>query len=375
MDDRLGLHSASSFGMDVACHGRRNLVRSLPESPEIETEETIRGKKIHAAWQTGDASGLAVDEAEDYELGVKFIEDVVSNWKAHNNLESVEEMPREERLYLRNHAGEIICSGQLDRWYKSDNHVLVIDGKSGWSKNVPSSDVSWQLRVYAVLAARELGVQNVRVAYVKPKVKWEPTDCTDYGIQDLMASEASIKLYIWLSTLPEAPRQGGIHCRYCIASSACPEAMAWVSLPTAITCTGGQDITPKNAVIVADSISLQDCVKIWSGITSRHNIEDAIKTRLKGLPEAARTELGLTLGKPKVLRPITQPEAAFEFLVSVGISPAKLWSAIKMSNGELTSIVQESLGLGSKKEAETWVRAKLAGFITQQETEKPLERL
>lgn len=375
MDDRLGLHSASSFGIDVICHGRRNLIRSLPDLQDVDTEDAIRGRKIHKAWQSGSAMGLEVDEAEDYELGLKFIDEVVSNWKRDKYLESVEEMPREERLYLRNQIGEIICSGQLDRWYKSGNHVLVIDGKSGWSKNVPASEVSWQLRVYAVLAYNETGGQNVRVAYVKPKVKWEPTDCTDYGIQDLMASEQSIKLYIWLSNLPEAPRQAGTHCRYCKAAAGCPEVAAWQMLPSVQAKAQNGHITPKVAAELVSNISLPDCVKIWESSTARHNIEDACKARLKALSDTTLAELGLTFGKSKILHPITNVQSAFEFLLSLGVPAAKLWSVTKMSNGELATVVQEALGLPSKDAAEKWIRDKLGRCITPKPTERPLERI
>ena len=146
-------------------------------------------------------------------------------------------------------------------------------------------------------------------------------------------------------------------------------------LPSVQAKAQGEGITPEVATELVSNISLLDCRKIWESSTARHNIEDACKARLKALPEAELAELGLMFGKPKVLRPITAVDKAFEFLLSLGVPAEKLWAVTKMSNGELTSVVQQSLGLKSKKEAETWVRTKLAAFITEQTCERPLEEI
>jgi hypothetical protein len=125
---------------------------------------------------------------------------------------------------------------------------------------------------------------------------------------------------------------------------------------------------------LVETLNLQDCVKIWDTQTSRRNIEDAIQTRLKALPDGELAELGLALGEARINRPITNAASAWSFLAMAGMPTEKLWKAVKLQNGVLVEVVQEQLGL-TKKAAEQWIRSNLSTFITEQPTEPPLVKI
>jgi hypothetical protein len=124
-----------------------------------------------------------------------------------------------------------------------------------------------------------------------------------------------------------------------------------------------------------NQLSHEDLRKIYDYSGTITKIMNAVKARLKSLSEPELAELGLIFGKPKTLRPITDVQRAFEFLLSVGMPAGKLWSATKMGNGELVDVVKEALGLPSKDAADKWIKEKLSGCITAKETERPLERI
>jgi hypothetical protein len=372
-DERLGKPSASSFSLTALCPGREELLRSLPDIPEPVDEDATRGVRLHKAWEKEDPSGLDAEDVEIYERGLKLVEQVKGEWWPEEKQPEVTEGTREERFYLHNSNGIVAASGQADRHYISGKCILCIDFKSLWCRSLAPAELNYQARLLSVLVAREYGATHVRFAFLK--ALFGKADIVDYTAEDLERAQYGIHQVLWESRQNGAQRRAGAHCRHCKASAGCPEAAAWQMLPSVQARTQGDGITPKVATELVENISLLDCVKIWSSSTARHNIEDACKARLKSLPSGELAELGLMFGKPKILRHIVKVDKAFEFLLSLGIPVDKLWAATKMSNGELTTVIQESLGLKSQKEAQAWVREKLSAFITEQPTEKPLEKI
>lgn len=377
-DPRLGLPSASSFALDALCAGRQQLLREIGDVAEPVDEDAQRGTNLHKAWQDAGTPNLSLfedkEDEEIYERGLKLVEQVLDGWNSwRTNKEPSAEGTREERFYLHDDKGNIAASGQADRHYTAGDFVLVIDFKSLWCRSLVPSERNWQARLLSVLVAREYGAIHVRFAFLK--AMFGKSDIVDYTAEDLERAQYSIQQILWESRQPGAQRRPGLHCRHCKAASGCPEAAAWQMLPSVQAKAQGEGITPTVATELVANISLLDCVKIWDSSTARHNIENACKARLKALPEPELAELGLIFGKPKTLRPITNVAGAFEFLINKGVPLEKIWSVTKMSNGELETVVQESLGLKSKKEAQAYVRLNLKDFITEQVCEKPLEKV
>ena len=376
-DNRLGKPSASSFSLDALCPGRQQLLNELGDIPEPVDEDAERGTMLHEAWRLAGTVGVPFEDSEDtdiYERGLNLVHEATQAWTLWlQNGPPIKEGPREERFYLRDDKGEVIASGQADRHYICEDNVLVIDFKSLWCRSLVPAELNWQARLLAVLVAREYDAKHVRFAFLKAMMG--NADIVDYNQDDLKRAEWSINQVLWESRQNGAQRRPGPHCRRCKAVSGCPEAAAWQMLPSVQAKANGEGITPAVAAELVQHVSLLDCAKIHTSSTARHNIENAVKARLKALPEPDLAELGLMFGKAKVLRPITHTQAAFEFLLSWGVPADKLWRVTTMSNGELAKVVQQALGLKSQKEAQSWIRTKLAPWITELECDKPLEQI
>jgi hypothetical protein len=375
-DPRLGLPSASSFSIDALCPGRQQLLSELGDMPEVVDEDADRGTRLHKSWQLEDpTSGLDAEDTEIYERGLKLVEQVKAQWVLwlQDQGLAIREGVREERFYLHNSNGEVAASGQADRHYIAGDFALCIDFKSLWNRNLAPAEINKQAQLLSVLVAREYGASHCRFAFLK--AMFNKADIVDYTAQDLERAQYSIQQVLWESRQNGAQRRAGAHCRHCKAAAGCPEAASFMLLPTSQLRLSGGGLTPTMATELVDKASLSDCVKVWETSTSRHNIENAIKARLKALPEPELAELGLMFGKAKTLRPITNPASAWSFLAVAGIPAKQLWGAVKIGNSELAAVVQESLKLSSKKAAEDWIRTELANFITEQKTERPLEKI
>lgn len=372
-DPRLGKPSASSFSIDALCPGRQQLLQLLPDAPEIVDEDAERGTKLHLAWQKEDPTGLDSEDTAIYERGLELVKLAVEQWRSDFEIEKFVEGKREERFFFHSGSGEVSASGQADRHYYSvpEGFVLTLDFKSLYARNVVPVEMNWQARFLSVVVSREYGAQNARFSFLK--AMWGKLDTVDYTENDLERAQYSLVQALWESLQPESQRRAGPHCRHCKANTVCPEAKAWCLLPSVVTTTNS--VTPKQAALVVENVSLEDCAKIYKTQTSRRNIEDAIKARLKMQTPAMLATLGLQFGEPKILRPITKTQTAFEFLLSLGVPAEKLWNVTSMSNTELDKVIQESLGLASKKEASEWRISKLASCIEAQETERPLEKI
>lgn len=378
-DERLNLPSASGAEIWMNCPAQPDFVKSLPPVIEQPDEVTLSGQRIHEALRTESAEGLSADEVPTYELAIKNQESLIEFWKAHKNLSSITEGPREERFFLRDQSGTLITSGAIDRHWVSGSHLLIQDLKSQFCWNLTPSHLNKQLRIYAVLAWLEYDgqegrkIETVRVALNKPRLKSSPLDCTDYTRHDLEMSYRQILFELWETKQPDAQFRPGSWCRWCAGKAHCQSAKAYCLLPSVQTNTS-EGITHTKAAELVESLNLQDCLKVWQGITSRHNIEDAITARLKSLPLGELAELGLTFGEPRINGPITDPKGAYGFLTELGIPPHRMWAAIDLSKTKLTEIVQQSLSL-TKKASEQWIKDKLTPFMTEKPCERPLVKI
>jgi hypothetical protein len=371
-DPRLGLSSASSFGIDALCPGRQALLQTLPDLPEPPDEDRERGLRLHSAWEREDPSGLDSEDAELYLRGLHLVEEVKSPWLIwlQDSGPGFKEGKREERFWLHDEKGNLATSGQADRHYVCDAFGLVIDYKSLWCRSLTPAELNWQLLLLAVLIANEYSLNHVRCAFVKPM--FNRLDIVDYNANDLKRAENAVQQVLWNQKHIDQ-RRPGPHCRHCKAVTACSEAKAWTLLPSVQTNAVGR-ITPTMAADLVESLNLQDCVRIWETQTSRRNIEDAIQARLKSLPLGELADLGLTLGEPRINQPITNPAGAWSMMAMAGIPTEKLWKAVDIKKGVLNELIQESLNL-TKKAASEWIKDKLTPFITPQPCEKPLEKI
>jgi hypothetical protein len=368
---RLGLPSASSFYRLVDCPGSANLIRSLSDQiVEPPDPDAIRGTKIHKALETNNSLELDEEEAETFRNARKFEQAILYQWITDNNLpeDKLQGPIQEQRLWLNSEETmEPILSGQLDAYWTCGEHALCIERKAGFATWVPPSYRSWQGRTQVTLLWREYdGLQKIRFATCKPKVKTEPTDFVDYTVADLERSLQAILYHLWLAGLPDAPRRGGSQCRYCSARAFCKEAAAYSLLPSVINTNG-------DLLAAVQQLSGPDLVKLWETEAVVNKIYEAVKTRLKAMPDWQLGELGLERGKPRRLDVIRDTQWAWDFLVSTGAEPKDLWPALKFSKTELAAALRATRGF-SKEGAAQYIREALAPAIEQKESEAPLKK-
>lgn len=371
-DERLNKSSGSKFSIDAACPGNQNLIASLSDeqrnAAQPEDPLASRGTRLHAAWQTDSIQGLEDDtEIEDFEKGKRYVESAVAQWAQDNRLETFQEAEREQRFWL--HAPDTLApvlSGQLDRYYTSGSDACLLDFKSGWLKNLIPSHMNWQLRVYAVLLWREHPeLRRIRVGFVKPKARADAADYTDYTVDDLEHSEREIFHILWKTRQPDAQRVAGPHCNFCIAKSYCDQAASMSLLPSVVVnqLAYQMPVTKATAALVPSMESIvakmqpADLLAVWQRSSVIVKILDAIKDRLKGLPEEELKRLGLQLADGRRMDKITKTMECFDYLkAELSMSDEELWSALKMGKTDLVKAFQREFG---------WAADKAAGYAKQ----------
>jgi len=130
----------------------------------------------------------------------------------------------EERLWLKDHNGDPIASGQPDIVIQSEagRTAIVIDGKSiRFAEHDEAAD-NWQISSLVALVGSNYDQRHemIYAAIVQPGTKPIPVA---YGVDEITDS-----LTHWLNDIeaaqqPNAPRRAGKHCDYCKAKADCPE--------------------------------------------------------------------------------------------------------------------------------------------------------
>lgn len=372
MDERNNLPSASSFSMDAACHGRQNLLRSVsPSHYAVERDDTMasRGSRIHDALHTGDVQHLDEDEMHDWSKASDYQGEALKSWQPDG--QEVTQI-REQRLWMKSPQGERILSGKPDVVYFSGTKALTLDFKTGFNPHLSPSERNWQLRVLAVLVFLNYPtVSEVRVGFIKPKSKFQPTDLTDYSYDDLLTSEAQIRSILARSKREDSPRIAGAHCRFCQVKNHCQEAAAMSLLPSVMA---KASVDLKKADIVARVSQMTDADKVAVKKRSLviRTILNAIEDDMKAWPAEKLAAFGWKIGKGKRLDPIVNTEGAFKVLEHT--IPQSVWGCMKLTKGSIVDALVAERGM-AKKDAEQWVKDNLDLFVEQKESEGSLEEI
>lgn len=384
-EERLDLPSASSMEISALCPGQLALKKSLPpeafqKKNDAPDQWAERGTRIHLAFETGDASALDDDERSTYEIGVKFEESIVQTWMRDKNLSDCAEGPREFRVFLNNpETLSPIGSAKADRHYIAPPYLLVIDFKSGWNPNLPPSPKSWQLRFQAVALWQEyigMGITEVRVAHCKPKSSFGAGDACDYSQQDLEKAMQAILFHLWESTQEGAPRHAGHWCNWCPCKAYCAEAGGFSLLPSVIAkqVPGIPDGAPVPLDMMVSNLGPADLVRIWESSSVITKIIDAVKDRLKSMPEEELAKLGLKLGVGRKMTVIEDTRNAFRYLQSQFADEDEVLKMITISKAAVVAGFKQNRGV-SKQAAEDWFETNFGRWITKNETAAPLVRI
>lgn len=379
-DERAGLVSASKFEIVAACEGYPALEAHLRDHGIISGDEAPdewaqRGTRIHKAFETGDTSDLAEDEIQDWESLKKLDAGLFSQWLIDKSLTEVAgQRTSEKRLWLHNERLEPITSGQYDRLYIAGNHALVIDAKTGFCKRLTPSQESWQLRLLAVLVWQEhgarVGLESVRVAFLKPKFGRNGIDMAEYSIDDLYRSMTAIKQILWRASQSDVRRSPGDHCYYCPCRAHCREAASFSLLPSVVSGISNPKVAKRDGEAMVSMMTPADWKFVWERSTTIRNILAAVNDNLKKLPPDALASLGLKIQEGRRLDPITNTIGAYKALEH-SLPPELLWRCLSFSKGELSEAYKEHKGC-SKKDADAWVKETIAPFVEEKRADGSL---
>lgn len=364
-DERLNLPSASSAWF-WSCPGSWQLSRSLPSQGETTDPEAERGSRIHQALELGDPAGLDEDELEDYGKGLKFANQLSSEWQQSIGINYYDGKGlREQRLWLFDEQLKPVASGKLDLFHLAEPYALIIDFKSGSAAHVPAAARSSQLRLQAVLLWQEHpSLIRIRVAYARTQSKVGASDWCDYTRRDLEYAYALTMAHLWESKQPDAPRRAGPWCRYCPCRGDCPEAGAMTLLPSV-------KASPLELVY---RMSIPDLIAIWEKNAIIDEVQEAVSNRLKGLSDSELAAHGLERTKGKKLDPITDPKGGAEILTGAGLSSDAIWAAMELSKPKLVDGVRAEKGMG-KEQAAKWLDTQLDPVIERKLSAPSLRRI
>jgi Protein of unknown function (DUF2800) len=303
--ERLDLSSCSSAYRRRRCAGSENLIgelrtrgllKEIPPSKDAES-----GTVVHAAWSGADVKLNPSQEKTLIEL--KRLEAmVVADWSAG---EPYELLGREERLWLRNGI-EPVHSGQSDVCYLSTDHrrALVLDAKTLYGE-VEAAEHNDQLReLVALFRFNYPALEHFTVAILSPN-RPERISIATYDQLEAELALRLLRLSLFESADPGAPRTPGAHCGHCPARLQCEEARQLIghsySLKKRID--AGEFVLPlgeKGARILEE---------IKAAKTVLADLEAAYKAELKTDPDCLP---GWILSNGRKLRSIPEVEKALE---------------------------------------------------------------
>lgn len=332
-DERHNLPSASGLPRIMACPGSWNAERAAQaERPgDKDSQEATRGRLIHDAY-----AGSAQAEAQLTSDEADFVLAKARRWEAELCAEffggRAYTVTRERRLFL--HQGLTpIFSGKFDFLAESEDgqSALCLDLKTGWDDELPDSAENWQLRAYAVLAARHKRFQQVGVAILAPRTG-QPTLCI-YDAADLARAERATRAGLDFAARADALRIPGIQqCKYCHAAGTphCPESQA-VSAKLAVRCDAAL-LSPEERGARIELLKL--------GVKLAEAELDTYKEMLTADPNSVA---GYRLKPGRILRPVTDPLRCYQQAAG-HVSPEEMMACCEVSKTKLEEKVRAKTG-------------------------------
>lgn len=382
-EERMDLHSASSFDRTVNCPGWRNLFLSIPKvdfkpdtSPEAE-----RGTRIHKARELMNPLELE-DESEvtalESWLGLE--REVVRNWLANiAGDENVEwrEGERELRIWINNEDTlEPECSARMDVHYIASRALLYIDGKTGAGTGSGKAKDNWQCKVTAVALMFEYSALSVTVALVKPEAFPNGyADVHTWNFDELIDIDKQVRWHIDEARRLDAPRRAGPHCHFCPCKAWCAEGMSMALLPTVVA-NASVELSKGEIASRVATLGLPDLVYLWQRRGLIKDIQDAVAGRLRGQSEEVLSTYSIKLspGKDTSYVPAGRIKDLCERLVLEGCVEADVWQCLKPDIAALNELAHKTQR-GTKKDAAAWMQSVLGDFKIQQSGEKILREI
>lgn len=234
LDVRRGLTSASSATMDSLCPGRHLAQRDIPEQER--SEDAQSGMRIHLALKdstnTAALNALNAKERSIFDSCREIEKRLVAEWFGPDA--PAMRVYREQRIWVKFKADRIYeHSGEPDVIYHAGAKALILDYKTG-SGEVEDASSNLQLRDLACLfrgdqMSKKQIVVECGTAIIQPLSTQSPVVCA-YKEPDLDRAAKEMMDRVIASNDPRSPRiAGNVQCKFCRATSKCPEYQQWAS--------------------------------------------------------------------------------------------------------------------------------------------------
>lgn len=379
-DERLGLPSASEASRVINCPGSWIMRQIHPEEDSGEWAEI--GNRVHAVVE-GIAEMSTLSESEQTTAtSIIYYRDQVIEEVFGDNLEGLTSF-KERRLQLKDAEGNVIITGKPDEIiYDLAGNAILFDWKALFGEQEDAA-VNVQLNWNAVMAWREFGLKNIKVAIVQPNSKGDKVSYADYNEKALANSEQWI--HHNLKRVAEATREwnankkfkkgqcvsGPSQCKYCPALGRCPATENALEKLE-------KDSTPvlKKMEIEKDEPT-QDLIDRLPAILDACEVAEGIIKKTRAYAKA-QVEQGVILESEDYIWGLQPGNKQKKFIDLVGLlrhlsaeykfKPENFWPKTTLGIATLKEILTEAMPEGTTKKAINTEIAELVekfGKITQ----------
>lgn len=353
-DERAGLPSASSIERMSLCPASYQMSKVVRDIEEDESW-TTSGTRIHDKLE-GKKVDLTRDENDVYKACVAGRNQILDKLFPFGWQGDV----KETRLWMKDGAGKAIFSGKVDHIAEGNNHIAVIDYKTGRIPVTPPQQ-NLQLQSYAMLIAEENpSVEKASVVVIQPVAGGVTHHTFTRGELRIVKSKI-------LDILSEAngpnPQiiPGRKQCQYCPAKGQCKESVA---IATSFNGISSVSYTPDEAGEILERIALSR--------KAADKIEAYFKAELADNPKAVT---GWRLATGSQRRTITNPERVLEFLKSVNlVEDIPMSKNTSMSMSDVRRAVKEHSPDVSDKELNSLLDASLSDALETKRSKPTLKK-
>lgn len=377
-DERHGLPSASIFDRRVFCPGSEIAEQAAVEGlPEDQSDIAAQGDAIHAAVAEDDMSELGLTAEKIAHKLSAMNEQALLQWCHENNFSGVKTVIKEERSWIVNRAQKRMASAKPDFVAIESSQALIIDNKTGF-KRVTAASGNWQLKVQLVAIDQNYGpLERARVAIAQHRLG-SVFDSCDYTRDDIDQAYMEVMFYCNRSRQPNMERVPGDHCRYCTAKAVCQEYAGFSMLPMVRAQLLGpmakKDIYAKVMQLPPDALAF-----IESRRTAGTNLFEAVKERMKTLPEDVLKELGYCLKPGGHTRIIPNLAMLWKILEQNQLCSAEEFRAMcDISFGRMEDLIVTRIKLKhecSTEDAEKSLDSLIEPVVVKTDKAKRLERI
>lgn len=360
MSARPAHETASSLARRYFCPGSARMERGMPD---VSTEDSTRGDRVHAALAARDVESdawLACNEEERQcveILTAKEAAAIAPYYAEHGEPKAIH---RETRFTLPPDK----FSAQLDVVYVWDAAAVILDYKSGWG-DVPDSAENHQLlgQVVAFHGAEPLFSPPLILAgIVQPG---EPVELVAYQADQFEAATVEVLRILGETEPANAPlRPGEQQCKYCKAAAVCPalqeRAMA-LAAPV-----------PLEATVIMSGRALGEILEICI-LADRYT--EAVRKEARRRLTTGEPVPGWKLEEGSTRRIVTDAQRALEAVTPLGVTVDAVLGCVTLKVGELEKAVKAATGWKGKDLTQQFNAAlESAGCLTFQQNQPSLKR-